>query len=156
MSLFLLLVYTLDVTLSIMRIRPHPYRVRPDVHGFSHGLNKCPPDTFLPRLWRGRPLRIPAARLKNRTPRWGVLFFVVSVHFRCHFSRLVLSLEKVKNSNISFASFDMTYKTIHVPHVSNIISMKKRPSKGTLSPCWGGNEIFYFFSLSKTGVWATQ
>ena len=30
-----------------MYIRPHPYGMRPDVHGISHGLNKCPPDTYL-------------------------------------------------------------------------------------------------------------
>ena len=41
----------------IMDRRPHPYRVCPSFHGFSPGLKKCPPDTFLPRLRRGRPLR---------------------------------------------------------------------------------------------------
>ena len=35
--------------------RPHPYRVRPQIKGLSHGLKKCPPDTFSPRLRRGRP-----------------------------------------------------------------------------------------------------
>ena len=46
----MLLVYTLDVTFQDnykMYIRPHSYGMRPDVHGISHGLNKCPLDTCL-------------------------------------------------------------------------------------------------------------
>ena len=31
----------------LMVLRPHPYRVRSQNHGFSHGLSKCPPDTCL-------------------------------------------------------------------------------------------------------------
>ena len=42
----LLLVYTLDITFS-MHIRPHPYWVRPNVHGFSHGLKTCHRHVFL-------------------------------------------------------------------------------------------------------------
>ena len=45
----MLLVYTLDVAFQDnykMYIRPHPYGMRPDVHGISHGLTKCPPDTW--------------------------------------------------------------------------------------------------------------
>ena len=34
---------------------PHPYRVRSQGYGFSHGLSKCPPDTYLPSRWSGRP-----------------------------------------------------------------------------------------------------
>ncbi len=34
---------------------PHPYRMRPQTKGLSHGLKKCPPDTFLPSLRSGRP-----------------------------------------------------------------------------------------------------
>ena len=46
--------------------------------GFSPGLKKCPPDTFLPRLRRGRPLRIPPSQMhikKKKTP-MGVFFFL--------------------------------------------------------------------------------
>ena len=43
----------------IICIRQHSFGMQPDAHGFSHGLNKCPPDTCLPHLWWGRPLRIP-------------------------------------------------------------------------------------------------
>ena len=35
--------------------RPHPYRMHPPTKGLSHGLKKCPPDTFLPALRSGRP-----------------------------------------------------------------------------------------------------
>ena len=47
----------LTVLQSIMNLCPHPYRVRSQVHGFSHGLKKCPPDTFLPSLRSGRPFK---------------------------------------------------------------------------------------------------
>ena len=30
-----------------MHIRQHPCGMPPNAHGFSHGLNKCPPDTCL-------------------------------------------------------------------------------------------------------------
>ena len=35
--------------------RPHPSGMRPEARGISHGLKKCPPDTFSPRRCRGRP-----------------------------------------------------------------------------------------------------
>ena len=67
--LFLLLVYTLDVTISIMHIRPHPYRVRPDVQGFSHGLKTCHRHVFLTAF------RIPLSVKNPHTPKgvWGFL-----------------------------------------------------------------------------------
>ena len=43
-----------DTTATQIHLCPHPYRVRPQVHGFSHGLTKCPPDTLLHQCkhWR--------------------------------------------------------------------------------------------------------
>ena len=46
--------------------------------GFSPGLKKCPPDTFLHLLWRCRPLRIPSPTntyIKNRAAN-AALFFM--------------------------------------------------------------------------------
>ena len=47
-------------------------RMRPDAHGFSPGLKKCPPDTFLPHLRWGRPLRIPSAPPIKIPPKGGI------------------------------------------------------------------------------------
>ena len=44
-------------------LRPHGPQSA--FHGFSPGLKKCPPDTFLPSLRSGRPLRIPFRSIKN-------------------------------------------------------------------------------------------
>ena len=33
--------------LNKIDFRSHPYRMRPETNGFSYGLKKCPPDTFL-------------------------------------------------------------------------------------------------------------
>ena len=46
-------------------LHPHPYRMRLQIKGLSHGLKKCPPDTFLPRFARS-PFRVPISPLKNR------------------------------------------------------------------------------------------
>ena len=35
--------------------RPQSFGLRSEINGFSHGLKKCPPDTFLPSLREGRP-----------------------------------------------------------------------------------------------------
>ena len=35
-------------------LRQHPYGMPPEIDGLSHALNKCPPDTCLPHLRRGR------------------------------------------------------------------------------------------------------
>ena len=45
---------------------PHPYRMRLQIKGLSHGLKKCPPDTFLPRFARPS-FRVPKTK-KERTP----------------------------------------------------------------------------------------
>ena len=42
--------------------------------GISPGLKKCPPDTFLPWLRQGRPLRFPYGQKKTHTE-WCVSFF---------------------------------------------------------------------------------
>ena len=56
--------------------RLHPYGMHSAPQGLSHGLKKCPPDTFLPRLRRGRPFESPPEiqKVKNPTPK-GVGFF---------------------------------------------------------------------------------
>ena len=59
---FLCLVCTLDAHLfnssaTHFAFCSHSYRLRPECEGFSHGLKKCPPDTFLPSLRSGRPFK---------------------------------------------------------------------------------------------------
>ena len=51
---------------SMLDFGPHPYRMRPEIKGLSHGLKKCPPDTFLPRFARPS-FRVPKTK-KERTP----------------------------------------------------------------------------------------
>ena len=54
-----------------------PCGMRPDVHGFSHGLKKCSPDTFLPHLRWGRPFKS-LLRLQKKEPHpdgWGSFFW---------------------------------------------------------------------------------
>ena len=51
---------------------PHPYRMRLQIKGLSHGLKKCPPDTFLPRFARS-PFRVPSrpeGEIRKRIPQW--------------------------------------------------------------------------------------
>ena len=43
-------------------------RMRPDTHGFSHGLKKCPLDTFLPSLRSGRPFESLCIAKNKDTP----------------------------------------------------------------------------------------
>ena len=47
--------YFYTILQRIISPYPHPYWVRLWGHGFSHGLKKCPPDTFLPSLRSSRP-----------------------------------------------------------------------------------------------------
>ena len=57
----------LDLFLAVLptndRFQPTPIRVRSEIYGLSHGLNKCPPDTCLPSLRSGRPFK---SRLRNQ------------------------------------------------------------------------------------------
>ena len=53
---------------------PHPYRMRLQIKGLSHGLKKCPPDTFLPRFARP-PFRVPPSVLKNADTHLGIRIF---------------------------------------------------------------------------------
>ena len=59
-----------------MHIRPHPNRMRPDAHGFSHGLKKCPPDTFLPSLRSGRPFKSTPPIRNKKEPSFRMTLFV--------------------------------------------------------------------------------
>ena len=54
---------------------PTPFRVRSQFHGFSPELKKCPPDTFLRRLWRRRPLQIPPLPKQKSTLTGAFLFW---------------------------------------------------------------------------------
>ena len=68
---------------------PHPYRVRSESDGFSHGLKKCPPDTFLPRLCRGRPFESQTPISNKSLPHWGRLLLLcdldtIDVTFTVH------------------------------------------------------------------------
>ena len=55
---------------------PHPCGMRPRSEGISPGLKKCPPDTFLPSCWSGRPLRFPYGHKKRRHTNVCLLFLV--------------------------------------------------------------------------------
>ena len=55
---------------AMLDFRPHPYRMRPETKGLSHGLKNSPPDCFSPRLRRGRPFESHPAYKKNRYPGW--------------------------------------------------------------------------------------
>ena len=60
--------------LPVLKYNPHPYRMRPQIKGLSHGLKKCPPDTFLPALQAGRPFEsLPGS--KKADTRMGICFF---------------------------------------------------------------------------------
>ena len=59
------------------RFHPHPYGMRLESEGLSHGLRKCPPDTFLPSLRSGRPFESHLSHQKKAAPKgqlFGVLF----------------------------------------------------------------------------------
>ena len=46
---------TVSSSAPVMHSRQLPCGKPPVMHGLSHGLNKCPPDTYLPALRSGRP-----------------------------------------------------------------------------------------------------
>ena len=75
---FMSLLYTLDARyFSLLRSRQpfssQSYGLRPERLGFSHGLNKCPPDTYLPGLCPGRPFESLLLRHEKST-RKGAFF----------------------------------------------------------------------------------
>ena len=71
----LFLVHTKKIVLlRIFDSHPHPYRMRLQIKGLSHGLKKCPPDTFLPRFARP-PFRVPPSVLKNADTHLGIRIF---------------------------------------------------------------------------------
>ena len=56
--------------------RSQSYGLRPLIEGFSHGLRKCPPDTFLPSVPSGRPFKSALTNKKEHPSEWmGVLFW---------------------------------------------------------------------------------
>ena len=50
-------------------------QMRPQIKGLSHGLRKCPPDTFLPSLRSGRPFESTLDINKKPDTRMGIWFF---------------------------------------------------------------------------------
>ena len=68
-------------------------RMRPDVHGFSPGLTKCPPDTLLPHLWWGRPFESLLCANKKAARRRHFLW------------------RRVRDSNPRFLSESLVFKT---------------------------------------------
>ena len=54
------------------------YGPRPDIEGFSHGLKKCPPDTFLPSLRSGRPFKSPIDDKNTHIPK-GIWVFLAEM-----------------------------------------------------------------------------
>ena len=74
-ALFDTLLY-LNIVRYVFDLRPHPFRMRPQIKGLSHGLKKCPPDTFLPSLRSGRPFvslssGVPKKRPSVKTTSFG-------------------------------------------------------------------------------------
>ena len=69
------------------------YGMQPDIHGFSHGLKKCPPDTFLPSLRSGRPFESRSAPKE------------IAARRRHFFWR------RVRDSNPRFLSESLVFKT---------------------------------------------
>ena len=61
--------------ISILAFRLQSSGPQPESEGFSHGLKKCPPDTFLPSLRSGRPFKSPIDVKKPDTPK-GVSGFL--------------------------------------------------------------------------------
>ena len=56
--------------------RSQSYGLRPLIEGFSHGLRKCPPDTFLPSLCSGRPFKSAPTNKKQTPSEWmGFVFW---------------------------------------------------------------------------------
>ena len=58
-----------------MKTSPHPSGMPSCFHGLSHGLKKCPPDTFLPSLRSGRPFESCLPVYQKRGCPLGILFF---------------------------------------------------------------------------------
>ena len=56
---------------------PHPQGVRPETKGFSHGLKKCPLDTFYTSVRTGAALSIPV-RQKIKAIRMDGFYFLVN------------------------------------------------------------------------------
>ena len=65
---------------SILAFRLQSYGPQPESEGFSHGLKKCPPDTFLPSLRSGRPFKSPSPISKESPPRKGGLSLLLLVY----------------------------------------------------------------------------
>lgn len=63
-------------------IHPHPYRVRLNAKGFSHGLKTVHWTVFCTSVRTGAGLSNPDFPLKTPIPRWGMGVFVIHVHFR--------------------------------------------------------------------------
>ena len=55
-------------------ISAHIRRMRSEIHGLSHGLKKCPPDTFLPSLRSGRPFKSRLRKQKENGYPFGYPF----------------------------------------------------------------------------------
>ena len=68
----------IDILKEVLAVIAYPYKPTASsaetcVDGFSPGLKKCPPDTFLPLFHRGRPLRIPPSAIE-KAPLMGCFF----------------------------------------------------------------------------------
>ena len=65
----------LEILRPLLDHRSQSYGLRPLIEGFSHGLRKCPPDTFLPSVPSGRPFKSAPTNKKEHPSEWmGVLF----------------------------------------------------------------------------------
>ena len=109
---------------SKIALYPHPQGVRLWSNGFSHGLTKCPPDTWLPCLRQGRPLRVPQQCQKEPALR-GWLFLVpltglepVQYRYRGILSPLCLPIPPQRRLNGMIPHFLLTVKSKDVPDLT--------------------------------------
>ena len=75
MSTYTMICYEANHTSVFQTAFHSPYGLRSAVWGLSHGLRKCPPDTFLPRLRRGRPFESRQRNQKQDSPQRGCPVF---------------------------------------------------------------------------------
>ena len=85
--------------------RLQSYEPQPESEGFSHGLKKCPPDTFLPSLRSGRPFKSPIDVKKPDTPKGGSGFLAEMEGFEPpHVLRRLADFESVLSSGTQWTT----------------------------------------------------
>ena len=89
---------------------------QPESEGFSHGLKKCPPDTFLPSLRSGRPFKSPSPISKESPPQRGglsLLCFLDTIDIMLCKSMKLSIIRKIKRSFSLNLPGTICYQTIN-------------------------------------------